>query len=137
MKCVFALVALLHLCYSYKLNKTLNGEINRRLGTLNNLYNKKEVNITSPDMVRIPGSEMTSHASSCVSVYVRELKHLLGNVTVHKGNEHILQELEANLEALDPHQEANPICRMVQRMSLQPFRSYTWFLKKLNQSQRR
>ncbi|XP_078025776.1 uncharacterized protein LOC144463884 [Epinephelus lanceolatus] len=137
MKCVFALVALLHLCYSYKLNKTLNGEIKAKLDILHHLCSKKEVNITSPDMVRIPGPEMTSHASSCVSVYVRELKHLLGNVTVHKGNEHILQELEANLQALDPHQEANPICRMVQRRSLLPFKTYTLFLKKLNLSQRR
>ncbi|XP_078117633.1 uncharacterized protein LOC144525005 [Sander vitreus] len=140
MKFVFALVFLLHFCFSDNVNLTLNEEIIKRLDVLNDLYKQKKVNFTSP-MVHMPKMAKHTHPSSCVSVFATKLKHLLDYVTVPKENETILQELKANLQFLVPHPQNDHKCQKVPiNTSLpgrKPFQSYTNFLRSLNASKKR
>ncbi|KAM9833629.1 uncharacterized protein ACBT44_007300 [Syngnathus typhle] len=132
MKCMFALVLLLHFCYSVNFN--LNSEMIARLDKLNELYRKKELQITSPDAVRAPSAGMDRNAAFCVDVFNHELGLLLANVSVHHKNEYILTELQALREKLRPRlPQTDRQCKMLPNTrSVTPFKPYSRFLRKLN-----
>ncbi|XP_077388937.1 uncharacterized protein LOC144026221 [Festucalex cinctus] len=140
MKCVFALVLLLHFCYSADdcVNFNLRMEMIGRLDRLNKLYKTKPLFIASPDAVLMPSAEMCQNADFCVEVFSRELGTLLSNVTVHPKNENILTELKKNLQLLRPcFEQADHECEMEANAgALTPFKPYMTFLRKLNESKR-
>ncbi|KAK5925340.1 hypothetical protein CgunFtcFv8_017871 [Champsocephalus gunnari] len=123
MKVVFALVVLLHLCHS-KDNKKVYKEI------IDGLNELGPANI-SLQTVLVPFMDMKTDQSTCVSCYVKELKSLLGNVTVNTSNKHIIQGLQANLQILNLGVQRN--CRMIpSRMIKRYFKPYIRFFMKLN-----
>ncbi|KAI9539199.1 hypothetical protein NQZ68_009276 [Dissostichus eleginoides] len=127
MKVVFALVVLLHLCHSsdnIQSDKTVYKEI------IEGLKNLDPANITL-QTVLVPAMDLKKYQSPCVRFYVNALKHLLGNVTVNESNEHIIQELQANLQLLNPENQHN--CRMIPSPNIKrPFQPYKSFFRKLN-----
>ncbi|CAJ1058177.1 Hypothetical predicted protein [Xyrichtys novacula] len=132
MKLFLALVFLLHLCAGQKTNITLNKEILRSLRRLDGLWKDDKLSLTT-DTVRVPSVSMINNATSCVSVFVSELKSLLGNVTVHKDHKHILKELRGNLDLLKSRSKNDSRCQMRELMEDEsPFQPYQDFIRKLS-----
>ncbi|KAG7517219.1 hypothetical protein JOB18_001446 [Solea senegalensis] len=132
MKHVFALLVLLHLCYSTDIDMNLNVEIIKGLKELHSL---KTINITSP--LRVPGAGGHTHVS-CLGAFAKELMHLLNNVSVPEEKQDIIRGLKQNLRVLNQHKKTDHRCHFVPTTNTSMvFKRYVTFLRRLNTSKKR